>query len=1079
MSSILAPRWALIAGAVDGVGDTHLSPGVHVRALPSPALGLPATPLAVYRAVVGPETVKRLAQSGEVIWIDSNGATLVLPFAVAPDNPVYGFFPPTDVIYAELLATPVQGPVPGVGGLVNLADLLKPTMVVRRPITELSPAGIGAFPRPTAAAEFIERAEEALAAFAGTPGSLRFEALANSEYGPAPFASRSAEPYAIAAWTIPLVRVVGRGTVTGIRWIDAARVREFQKEAFWELWSLPVDPAPRYVPTATAKADAIARIARAAATRQPMYVAYGAAGPGTAPAAIPDDAEKRVDQIRGDLDRWLQILLNDLSHPTAGLVDTHVIPGNNGSATVPIEPFVIAGAVDPDVGHHLGFGDVDQKAAAAPGALVLYRLRGLWRWLPTQWRTVERPPFIPAIRADASAAVQSFPELRQFNVVPRERGAFVDLHAMAVALIGTPPDPPPPVSFDAATDRGWLATPPPPNVRRALRLTASGFRPHAVAALAATDSNGDRTLHAFPNVGRLQVGKPLPSGTPLPLVVSRPQDATSPGEGRFEDRDAPEGPVLYRLAQGDWFGRWGGWRTRSAPAKVRTPPMRPTIEIYPHPPAVPTPVPDTPLTGLIEVRIPIPRTPDLPAGGAGLARLDLDETFAGDPTTTTPYTLGGLVGATIEPHPAPAHPAHDLIVIQRTGPALARAAQRGVVYAARWIDNLGHVSANADPAARTITDPRPPLPPPVITELRYTARPDAEGHARVDLDFDSTSGTRYRVFVSNETTLLKALDSHGEVAAAATIRAAAPGAPRAMQFRVFKSLFGWDEFESVTKMPIIAASTTTHFVHRVSGSLDVLTIYRVLGEGPSGALSEMTEAELVPFAVPNLGGPGRPQVALVNAGLDPTTQGIRLRVKVPVGKASPKAWRLRRASVPIQDPLRMNIVDQGLVAGASTDRESTSFEFDATAALKPWRHYRFAVEVQADDPPGAPTVGVILPGEWSEASAPATLAVIPNNGPAPPSAVQIANVAGALAITVTHPAPDTLIGTALGPHRFEAWRCEPGARPIRLDGIAFVRGVGASWVANTTGTSSTGAYVSVRIIDPVGRRSDACVSNQI
>ena len=36
----------------------------------------------------------------------------------------------------------------------------------------------------------------------------------------------------------------------------------------------------------------------------------------------------------------------------------------------------------------------------------------------------------------------------------------------------------------------------------------------------------------------------------------------------------------------------------------------------------------------------------------------------------------------------------------------------GVLYTARWIDDLSHVSANADPAARTITDPRPPLPAP-------------------------------------------------------------------------------------------------------------------------------------------------------------------------------------------------------------------------------------------------------------------------------------------------------------------------------------------------------------------------------
>src|SRR5262249_8103288 len=153
---------------------------------------------------------------------------------------------------------------------------------------------------------------------------------------------------------------------------------------------------------------------------------------------------------------------------------------------------------------------------------------------------------------------------------------------------------------------------------------------------------------------------------------------------------------------------------------------------------------------------------------------------------------------------------------------------------------------------------------------------------------------RYRVFASTETTLLHALDSIGQAAAANDIRGAAPGAPRAMKFKTYKNLFDWNHFECLTHESILATDTITHFTHRVSGSLEVLAIDRVLSEGASGALSEMTEADLVPFAVPNLGPPSRPQVAVLNAGLDPTTQGARLRVRVPIGKATPKAWRLRR-----------------------------------------------------------------------------------------------------------------------------------------------------------------------------------------
>jgi hypothetical protein len=1073
--STQAPLWAFMAEAIDGVGDAHLPPGVHVRALPSTKLGVPATPLVVTRAVLTAAQLKEFGRTDGVIWIDSHGATRTLPFDVTPDNPVYGYFPVPNVILAELSAA-AAGAAPTTAQPVVTAPLavrdISPLLHPAQPIATAPMARAGV--NLNQLRDVLEASASAVAA-AAARGFIRFEALANSGLGLAPFQSRQLPPYALAAWPIPLVRVVGRGNVRGIRWLDVTRIRQW-RETFWELWSLPVPaPTPRYTPTPTAPSEAKDRVTRAGVRHQPMYVAYTAALPAAAPPTAPGDALARLDQVRPDIDRWLDKLLHDLTHPPAEVTDSQPISGSNGSVAVPIEPFLIAGAIDPDVGHYLGFGDNDQKPPAPAGSLVFYRVRGLWRWNPKRWTKGEAPAFASALRATVDDAVNQFEELKKYDIAPREKGPFVDLYATAVALIGTPPSPPGPISFDAAEDRGWLATPPPPNVRRALRLLASGFLPHPVAALAATDASGDRTLHPFPHTGRIILGQPLPHGTPLPIVVSRPNDAVSPGQGRFEDRDAPEGAVLYRLTQGDWFGRWGPWRTRNAPAKTPTPPMRPTIELYPQPLAFGTPIPAGTLSGMIEVRIPIPRTEDLPAGGAALARLDLDETFAGSPTSTTSYTLAALAGATIETHPAPAH---DLLVIKRTGPALLPSASRKATYTARWIDVLTHVSPNADPAARTIVDPRPPSPPPVITELRYTARPDAQGHARVDLDFASTPGTRYRVFASTETTLLKALDSTGHTTEANDIRGAAPGAPRAMKFKAYKSLFGWDHFECLTKQSILATDTTTHFTHRVSGSLDVLAIYRVIGEGTSGALSDLTEADLVPFAVPNLGGPPRPQVAVLNAGLDPTTQGARLRVKVPIGKATPKAWRLRRASVPVNDPLRMNLVARGTVSGATVEREGTSFEIDATEPLKPWRRYRFAVDVQAADPPGAPTVGTILPGEWSEPSAPATLAVIPPTAPAPPTTVQIANVGSVLQITVTHPHADSLASTAMGPHRFELWRVEPGARPSRRE-VLFTRGAGNTWVGKDAGVAPAGTYATTRVIDPIGRRSDATISNQI
>src|SRR5205085_8190473 len=109
----------------------------------------------------------------------------------------------------------------------------------------------------------------------------------------------------------------------------------------------------------------------------------------------------------------------------------------------------------------------------------------------------------------------------------------------------------------------------------------------------------------------------------------------------------------------------------------------------------------------------------------------------------------------------------------------------------------------------------------------------------------------------------------------------------------------------------------------------------------------------------------------------------------------------------------------------------------------------------------------ILPGEWSQASAPATLTVIPPAGPVAPTSVAIANAGGALQITVHHPAADSLAATPIGPHRFELWRVTPGARPARRE-VLFTRGAGDTWVGSDPGLAPAGAYVSVRVIDPIG-----------
>jgi hypothetical protein len=1118
MTSIQAPPWAMIAAALDGAGDSHLPEGMHVRALPSARLGLPATPLELTRAVVPRQELLQVSRLNGMVWIDSKGANLSVPFEVTPDNPVLGYFPAgAAAVWAQLEVRPgresaatvapsfpselVPQPSPrpdAVPGPLGTAVPAPPPGAVPAPLptgvpaplpTARPPLGGAALPRPVP----IPRPPPP-AAF---DPALRFEAVADSVNGPTVIQGDAGAPFVLAHWTIPRVRVSGRGWVTGIRWVDAARIQR-REYAFWQLWSLPVRPAPRYNPTPGAELEARERVQQAAVQRQPMHVAWSAATPASAPPALAVDADQRLGQVKPDLDRWLERLLFDLAQPTWELQDSHKLAkqhadSQDGALGLGIEKFLLIASIDPDVGHYLGLGSLDRGMDAEPGSLVLYRIRGLFRFNPAAWSADEMAALAPAWRAGREAAVAAFPELKQYGIVPAEDGQFLDLFQYAIAALGQPARGMHAPQLLAPDERGWLPTPPPPEVRRAVRLIAMDLHAPALAAVAAQDQYGERSLHAFPGGQRMAFGSSaVPPGTPLSWVVSQPQDPKEAGQGRFEDRAAPASPVTYRIARGDWFGRWSGWGKRIAAPPPRTVPSRPAILINVTAPVF-DPPPKAPPAGLlssaIELRIPLPETDELPAGGAQLKELELVETFGANPAVTVPFRLDALPAqAAIVPDPssAPSHPQH-ILKIARVGPALAAAGQSKVVYTARWRDVLDHVSADAFPAVKTVIDPRPPAAPVIVRPLAYTARPDSLGHARVEFAFPGADGVGYRVYASTETTLLKALEAIDQPLAQDIANTALIN-ERAAALVDHKSLFGWDHFELITPEPLYRDPTThqVRFVHRVSGGLNVAVFYRVVAEGPHGGLSELSAASMFAFGVPNVGGPGQPQVAVVSVpGANPVEDGVRLHVKVPYGASRPAAWRLRRTSTPLAAPLLMPIVLQGALAAAGpapepdapADPEGYHFDIDAPAPLKAWVSYRFVVEVQGEAPPGATDVA----GEWGDASAPVKLAVMPAAPPKAPQQVHVSVEAGGMRIVLTPQALENWGATMMGSFTFETWRSAAGARPFRVQLLYAHDASSGTWQAFDPAPVPAGnvTSVAVRILDPLGRASAATSSSII
>ena len=639
---IIAPPWAFYAEAIDGIGDTHLAKGRHVRVVPAPEAGLPATPLFVYRSVIGGDLLQSLGQQTSVTWIDSYGNVLAVPFEVKPENPVTGYLTGGRAIYARLAVK--------------------------------------------------------------VPGHNRclFEALVNGRAGFATAQQRSSEPFVLAGQRIDAVRVSGRGTVLGLSWIDRDKAIKRARMELWTVWSLPVDPAPRYRPTPNAQGEAKDRTARGAPQRIPLYGVMGQSDPGTAPPAGDAFSLARIVLLKPALDEWLTRVLTDLSQPTFELMDVQVIDGGNGELSAPIEPHLLLSSLDPDVGHWMGFGDVDESPADE-GQLVLYFIRGLWRYAQERWHPLQRLMLASNWTGTVQQAVSQFPDLANHGLEPNQAGPFIDLTALAAVVSGFPPDPLPQVTFAEFQDLGWMPEPPPPDVRRHIRVRLGGLAPRALLAAVATDPVL-RTLNSVIGQGRPDPGDSPPPEAMTAIPVSRPATASAQDEGVLDDRDAGEAGPTYKLSQGDWFGRWGSWAAGVCPAKLRVPPLAPVIELTYQPPAIPTPMPDGQLAGTVTLRIPILRPSEVPPGGNPLSALQLDRTEGSGPPTSQTVDLSDP-GTTIETNAAATH---DILVVSSPGPMLERSASTTLKVIGRWVDQAGLVSPDSAPAQRTIMDPRPP-----------------------------------------------------------------------------------------------------------------------------------------------------------------------------------------------------------------------------------------------------------------------------------------------------------------------------------------------------------------------------------
>lgn len=1015
----LAPKWALSAQAIDAAGDPYLARGVHLRIVPSQEFGLPAAPFLVYRADIT-QIGRRIART-DLVWTDGRGRVLTPPFDIPAGERVIGWLPPID-----------RGVCCWIQAHVEKIGEVRMDALVHNARLPLAPSVVGTTTRtpPTLSASRIDRVE------------LR-----------------------------------GEARVFGASWIDARTLWDRARPKFWALLPLPARSGARYTSVADAEGRAKDRVLRGAPPLMGRHEELTAFFASTGGAVTPDDELDRVGLFQPDVERWLDQLINDLSLPQLDLTTPYTVeaqgarPMARERMEVNTLGLLMQSSMDPGTARHLGFMETDHEAGEmSAGTLMAYFVRALFRF--------DKERHSRLLRALAEKQIIGLSEgesiLREFGLSLREQAradALADLTAVAIATIGLPPDVPAPPRMRPADVSGPFLPAVPPAARREVILRGDDLAP--LVALARRDAAGLHPLNVLAPDGKRA----------LPIVPGVPDPGTTDAQGEFADRAAPPERLRYRIAQADWFGRWGAWAELEADAKARPLPPAPAPNTHYAPPAVTEATPlDTPLGGTLRVEIPVPPLENLPAGGFPLrrARVTVREgaaalfTHVEDPGD--PHGLGG-----------------GKLVVTFTDHAalrLARTGRRAVSLSARWEDSAGQLSEPSPPVTVEMADPRPPEAVSIPGTLKYSARPDVSGIARVDLRWAiGPTQRRFRVYYADEVGARaylrrKAPGDPAAGAALAAIDAAGDPVARATAFKDHAAALGQAAFDQLTREPLEFAGGEGRFTHGLSGSLQVLSLYRVVAVSAGNVEAPFGSSALVPVGVPNTAPPAQPFLTLrsIPGGAGPRSDALELVVEAARRPTRPVEYRLRRSAVGGSDALSMPIVEAGALPApeGETVRLVVAQGLEGPAALRPWIKYFWRVEVRGEPEPGAAEVG----GQWSTPSAQVSATLIPAGAPVPVAGLAVAAAGGAHTLTWTHPDPRLDGGTA-GAYTFEIFQQKPGDRPRSVGKLAALAPPTGGGRPSPDGSyrfelaaderAGPGTVYRVTLSDPLGRSSAPAV----
>lgn len=853
------------------------------------------------------------------------------------------------------------------------------------------------------------------------PDGLQVEAAVNAEGGGYGVVDgAAAAPYRLAASQIHRVIVKGRGRVDGATWINARAFEFLQDAPVWRTLPLPTPSGPRYRGVDDPEVLAMARVRRGAPRRVWPNAWPDVRDLWALPALRADDEVTRVSGLAAEVRPWVAQLVNDTSAPPWELAQTVSLREVAGAETRSMRVNTLGAVL---------------QAALDPGVA---------RWLGFMEHD-ESPEGIPGVVVayvvrglflfdrrqidgkvvgdDAATAL-----LRSRSLSPKAvHGSVIEVGAVACATLGAGGFPPAPVIESVSeSDRGR-------------EVNVSGLRPGASVAFARRAGGRLTALNDRPRVAAGAGG-----GTP--------------GTGTFFDRAAPFGAAAYRLAQADWFGRWSAWSEQPAGVLPRPLPPVPVLNMVWREPS-------------LQLRAAVPRADTLAPGSHALEALRLE------------VSIDGRLATQEVPLPEAAAAAGSDLAFALAGPALPRAGSCRVAVVARWVADGGEVlGPPCEPVTRELFDPRPPEAVSLPGALRYTSRPDPLGLARFELEWPPCAGAvGYRVYVCDETHAARHLARVTDPRAEAALDALTGEdvVARAAALVSVRDLLARDAFEPLTATLV----REPRYRHEVSGSLRVLTLYRVASVSAAAAETPFGETPLVPVAVPTTYPMAQPLLE-VRDGRHAGATVFTLRLRVGRGSMRPATeYRLRRSRVDSAEPLLMPIAAVGPIPPPPAD-PATPYVVEVedrgglyggiALPLVPWTTYTWRAEVRAGAEPGGGPAG-----QWSEPSGPVSMMAVAD----PPVAVtelRARPLPGGAGNEITWRHPDALLGGERGTYRFEVYRQPPGL-PGRLLATLNVPAAGrdpdaAARHHDAEPAVPEGTRYTVILIDPIGRQSPAATA---